>query len=43
VLKKKNYDEYWTDAPIGVIQSGSIRTTLNETDHDGNIISNNKR
>lgn len=35
MLKKKNYDESWTDAPIGIIQAGGIRTTLNENDHDG--------
>jgi len=34
-MKKEIYNEYWTDAPIGIIQAGSIRTTLNETDHDG--------
>lgn len=35
VLTKNVSDEYWSDAPIGIIQSGSIRTSLNETDHDG--------
>jgi len=37
-MKKEIYNEYWTDAPIGMIQAGSIRTTINETDHDGNDI-----
>ncbi|KAL5243001.1 hypothetical protein ACI65C_010411 [Semiaphis heraclei] len=37
ILKKENYNEYWTDAPIGIVQAGAIRTTLNETDHDGYI------
>lgn len=32
------YNEYWTDAPIGIIQAGGIRTTINETDHDGNTV-----
>jgi 5'-nucleotidase len=37
ILKKENYNGYWTDAPIGIVQSGGIRTTINETDHDGYI------
>jgi len=38
-MNKEKYDEHWTDAPIGIIQAGGIRTTINETDHDGkNII-----
>ncbi|CAI6346863.1 unnamed protein product [Macrosiphum euphorbiae] len=37
ILKKENYNEYWTDAPIGIVQAGGIRTTINETDHDGYI------
>lgn len=35
MLNKKVYDENWTDAPIALTQAGSIRTTINETDHDG--------
>ncbi|XP_025204380.1 protein 5NUC-like, partial [Melanaphis sacchari] len=37
IMKKENYNGYWTDAPIGIVQCGGIRTTLNETDHDGYI------
>ncbi|CAH1711828.1 unnamed protein product [Aphis gossypii] len=37
IMKKTKYDENWTDAPIGIIQAGGIRTTINETDHDGYI------
>jgi len=37
-MKKEVYTEYWTDAPIGIVQAGGIRTTINETDHDGNNI-----
>jgi len=37
VMKKDMYSEYWTDAPIGIVQAGGIRTTINETDHDGYI------
>ncbi|XP_008187662.1 protein 5NUC isoform X1 [Acyrthosiphon pisum] len=37
VMKKEVYNEYWTDAPIGMVQAGGIRTTINETDHDGYI------
>ncbi|VVC28333.1 Hypothetical protein CINCED_3A005982 [Cinara cedri] len=28
VLKNHNNKEYWTDSPIGIIQSGGIRTTI---------------
>lgn len=35
-MVKDTYNEYWTDAPIGIVQSGGIRTSINETDHDGN-------
>lgn len=35
MMKKNVYDENWTDAPIAITQAGSIRTTINETDHDG--------
>ncbi|XP_060838143.1 protein 5NUC-like [Rhopalosiphum padi] len=37
VMKKEIYNEYWSDAPIGIVQAGGIRTTINETDHDGYI------
>lgn len=38
-MTKVNYSEqYWTDAPIAIIQSGGIRTSINEVDHDGNFL-----
>lgn len=39
ILGKRTYNEtYWTDAPIGIIQAGGIRTAINETDHDGILL-----
>ncbi|VVC28331.1 Calcineurin-like phosphoesterase domain, ApaH type,Metallo-dependent phosphatase-like,5'- [Cinara cedri] len=38
ILTKVNYSEqFWTDAPISLIQSGGIRTSISEVDHDGYI------
>lgn len=37
MILKEVYNEYWTDAPIGLIQAGGIRTSLIETYQDGNL------
>lgn len=33
----KSTENRWTDAPIGLHQAGGIRSSIDETDHDGNI------
>lgn len=40
--KKLNHNLRWTDAPIALLQAGGIRTSIDETNHDG-IITNKTR